>query len=138
MFQYLSHDDNNDLNLRDYDGYIIKTIDVKNSNGYLCLSPQVSYRVFNHWSVGSGLNLNLLLFSINRLKDYEEAKVIKNTYYRTFNIGLPVFIMFQNNNFFIRLKFDKGLVNLMKDSNSFFREKENTLSLNIGYFFVNE
>ncbi len=108
------------------------------NNRYLTLSPQISYHFIERMFTGAGVNVNLLIYSYNNFKDIENIPRLKNTYYKTVNIGIPVLIGYNYDNFIISLQFDFGISNLLKDSNSFFREKENTLSLNIGYFFFNE
>jgi len=133
----LRHLEESGYTLKDFDGYTILEYDIAINNGFLCLSPQITYEIFSKLSIGTGINVNLLLFSTSRVKDYEEINLMRNSYYSTFNFGLPVFIMFQGENFFMKFRFDKGLVNLMKDSNSYFKEIEDTFTLSFGYFIFN-
>jgi len=139
LFQFLTHRDKKEVTFRDDFGRITTQTNLNTVfNYYLVVSPMISYQVFKKWSIGTGVNLNFLLASRSKFNDYENKPVLKNTYYRNFNLGIPIFIGFHHNKYYLRLKFDKGMINLMKDSNSYFKEIENTISLSFGYLFINK
>jgi hypothetical protein len=141
VFQQITHVDKNEVHISVEDGQHVYTV-YKHSirNGYLSLSPQISYYIIESLYLGTGLNINFLVFSNSYFKDsekylYKEADLVKNTYYGTLQMGIPLFLGFTQNNFMIRLRYDIGLTNKMKDKASFFKEKEHTLSVNVGFFF---
>lgn len=140
-FQFLTHKDKNKLYFKDADGYNYYAISQHTlSNGYIVISPQLGYHINEKLYLGSGVNLNIVLYSFSYFKDsenyfYKETSVLNNTYYKSVNLGIPLVIGYNHNKIFVRFRFDIGMSNLMKDSNSFFREKEHTLSLDFGYFF---
>jgi hypothetical protein len=138
-FQYLTHRDTKEINFtNEYGTSIFKSNQHIVNNRYITLSPQISYYFIESMFIGTGVNVNLLIYSYTNFKDIENIHRLINTYYKPVNIGIPVLIGYSYDSFFLRFRFDIGISNLLKDSNSFFREKENTLSLNIGYFFFNE
>ena len=102
------------------------------------MSPLITYNITKRLWAGTGVNLNFLLFSNTKFHDYENDIKLKNTFYQTFTIGIPVFVGFSYKNFFVRIKFDKGMMNMIKNSDSFFREIENTFSINFGYFIFSK
>ncbi len=139
LFQFLSHRDKKEMTFRDDIGRVISQSSLNSEfNYYIVLSPMLSYQVFKEWSIGSGVNLNFLVASQTKFNEYEDKPKLKNTYYRTFNIGIPIYIGFHRDNYYLRLKFDKGIINLMKDSDSFFKEIENTLTLSFGYILFSK
>lgn len=145
-FQFLTHKDKNEIHLNDADGYNYYNIDKHTiNNGYIVLSPQLSYHINQKLYLGTGVNINFKVYSLSFFKESENftysersKSSYKNTYYKSINISVPIVVGYNIDKFFMRLKFDVGISNLMKDSNSFFKENEHTLSLNFGYFFVSE
>lgn len=139
LFQFLSHRDMKEIIFRDNIGRVTSETYLNSVfNYYIVLSPMLSYQVFEKWSIGSGINLNFLVSSQTKFNEYMDKPMLKNTYYRTFNMGIPIYIGFHKDNYYLRLKFDKGIINLMKDSDSYFREIENTLTLSFGYILFNK
>jgi len=139
LFQFLSHRDKKELTFRDDIGRVTSETSLNSVfNYYIVLSPMLSYQVFKEWSIGTGVNLNFLLASQTKFNEYENNPKLKNTYYNTFNIGIPIYIGFHRDKYYLRLKFDKGIVNLMKDSDSFFKEIENTLTFSFGYILFSK
>ena len=139
LFQLVTHRDKKEIDFRDAYGRITDQSELNTIiNYYTVLSPMISYQVFKNWSIGTGVNFNILLASKTRFNDFENQPMLKNTYYKVFIPGIPVFIGFNHNKYYLRLKLDKGLMNLMKDSDSYFREIENTVSLGFAYLFFSK
>lgn len=140
-FQFVTHKDNNVISLRVEDGYNFYNIYKHTiNNAYVAVSPQLSYHINEKIYLASGLNINFKVYSQSVFKGsedyfYKEFNRMKNTYYKTVNAGIPILMGYNYKKLFFRVRFDIGIVNLMKDSNSYFSEKENTLTLNVGYFF---
>lgn len=138
-FQFVTHKDDNDIHLRDAnDIYYYDITKHTINNGYIVLSPQLSYQINSKIYLGSGVNVNVLLYShsiFTDLPDYFSSvdHRMNNTYYKGVNIGIPVLFGYNYKKFIFRLRYDIGISNLMKDSDSFFEEKENTISLDFGY-----
>jgi len=139
LFKLLTHRDKKEITFRDDFARVTSRTNLNTIiNYYLVASPMISYQVFKKWTVGTGINLNFLLASISKFNDYENKPILNNTYYKTFNLGIPIFIGFDHNKYYLRLKFDKGMINLMKDSDSYFKEVENTITISFGYLFLNK
>lgn len=141
-YQFLTHCETNEVRLRNENGVNFYNIAKhKINNTYISISPQLSYHFIENIYAGTGINVNLALYSRSTFKELPDDYFFtidsrfKNTYYKAINFGIPVFLGLKHNKFFFRLRYDIGMSNLMKDSNSFFREKENTLSFTIGYLF---
>ncbi|MBN2172919.1 MAG: outer membrane beta-barrel protein [Bacteroidales bacterium] len=137
-FQFITHRDKKTIHFTDEVGNTIANSDLNViNNGYVTLSPQLSFKIIKSMYFGTGVNVNFLVFSKSNFKEIENVSRLKNTFYKFLNFSIPLVAGYDIRDFFIRLKFDFGLSNLMKDPDSYFVEKERTLSLSLGYFLFN-
>lgn len=135
-YNYVIHRDTKEIHFKEMGvDSIYKSNKYIINNRYFTMSPMISYFFIESMYIGTGINMNLLINSYSDFKDNSEVSRLTNTFYNTINFGIPVLIGYYKEGYFFRLKMDFGISNLMKDSNSFFSEKENTLSLTFGYFF---
>jgi len=120
--------------LKDEQGAILgrydKTAIINNS---LVIGGSYAYQVTDLVAVGIGLNFNFLLRSSSRItdKDLSSAISYRNYYFTPLTVGLPVFLGYRFDRVLLKLKFEKGIMSRI--SNSEIKERENVFSVELGY-----
>ncbi len=114
---------------------------------YNTVGTTYNYKFPFNLSVGSGLNLNILGNAKTKIKVPEDMfgnpvtvhgmpleNKFNNYSFRRFNIAIPVVVSYEVKRFLFSLNFEKGMLSRVKHSE--IKERENTLSLGIGYMLI--
>lgn len=127
-----------DIQLTDAAGNSLNKINLLVSNNYLNIGALYFLRFSKYSELGIGLNNHILLSSTSYnsfLKTSFASKSgrIKNEYFKSYLISIPVQVLITFNRFTICYSIDFGVMNRISNSGGAYKQFEYTAQLGVGY-----
>jgi hypothetical protein len=114
---------------------------------YNCVGATYNYKLVSNFSIGTGLNLNILGQAKTKIKVPEDIfgnpisvnglpleSKYNNYAFRRFNLAIPIVINYEIKRVLLSLNFEKGILSRVKSSEV--KERENILSLGMGILLI--